>query len=120
VINEQKNTSETVGQRIKIARESEGLTQSELAVKLGYTSPTAISLIEAGERSVKVEVLTKIATILHQDGHYLATGRKNQATVKTALRADSNFDTDDVKKIESFIDYLMSQKQDNGRGNKKD
>lgn len=120
MINPLEKTSATVGQRIKNAREKASLTQSELAVKLGYTSPTAVSLIEADERSIKVETLGKIAKILHQDVNYLATGKKVQATVKTALRADSNFDSEDVKKIESFIDYLISQKQSDGRRTKKD
>lgn len=119
MINQDQIIPSTVGHRIKNAREKASLTQSELATKLGYSSPTAISLIEADERSVKVETIEKIAQILHQDVSYLATGSKNKSTVKTALRADDNFDSEDVKKIESFIDYLMSQKQNDGRGTKK-
>jgi len=110
----------TVGGRIKEAREKAGLTQAELAAKLDYSSPTAISLIEADERSIKVETLQRIAVILHQDVHYLTTGEQNTPSVKTALRADKNFDTQDIKQIESYIDYLMSQKErDNGRGQPK-
>jgi transcriptional regulator with XRE-family HTH domain len=120
MINQEPSTPNTVGQRIKNARDKASLTQSELATKLGYNSPTAISLIEADERNVKVEMLYKIAQVLHQDVNYLATGKKNQATIKTALRADNSFNSEDVKKIESFIDYLMSQKQSDGRGTKKD
>jgi transcriptional regulator with XRE-family HTH domain len=116
------NNTTTVGQRIKAAREKAGITQSELAVLLGYTSPTAISLIEADERSVKVDTLEKIAEVLHQDVQYLTTGNNSQiSTVKTALRADPTFDKDDVAKIENFIDFLASQKdKDNGRGTQKD
>lgn len=120
MINQDQKVPETIGQRIKYAREKASLTQSELATKLGYTSPTAISLIEADERSVKVETLEKIANILHQDVNYLAVGKKAQTTVKTALRADDNFGPEDVKQIESYIDYLMAQKKNNGRGHKKD
>ncbi len=43
-----------IGNKIKEARESEGLSQMELAKHLGYESATAISLIEAGERKVSV------------------------------------------------------------------
>jgi len=118
MINDQEKTPSTVGQRIKVARDKAGLTQGQLAIMLGYTSPTAVSLIEADERSVKVETLEKIAGILHQDVNYLATGKATSIQpVKTALRADSNFAPEDVKKIESYIDYLMSQKaQGDGRG----
>lgn len=120
MINQDQNNPNTVGQRIKSAREKASLTQSELATKLGYSSPTAVSLIEAGERSVKVETIEKIASILHQDVNYLATGKKSNSTIKTVLRANSSFDSEDVKKIESYIDYLISQKQSDGRGIKKD
>ena len=37
-----------VGKRIKAARESAGLTQEELAKKLGYKSKTTINKIESG------------------------------------------------------------------------
>lgn len=120
MINKAYNSPKTVGQRIRSAREKASLTQSELAKMLGYTSPTAISLIEADERSVKVETLEKIANLLHQDVNYLATGKtSNTSTVKTALRADDNFAPEDVQKIESYIDYLMAQKtRSDGRGTK--
>jgi len=114
------NPQENIGDRIKAAREKAGMTQSELAKLLGYTSPTAISLIEANERGIKVDTLKKIAELLHQNYQYLATGNNsNVTTVKTALRADGTFDKNDVEKIESFIDFLISQKKGdhgNGRG----
>jgi len=110
MINEANNIPGTVGQRIKQARERADMTQSQLAKALDYNSPTAISLIEADERSVRVEILQKIAEVLHQDVNYLATGKNSTPSVKTALRADKSFNQDDVKKIESFIDYLMAEK----------
>lgn len=110
MINNTNDTPDTVGQRIKKARERVGMTQSELARELGYGSPTAISLIEADERSVRVETLEKIALVLHQDVNFLATGKNSAPSVKTALRADKSFDKDDVQKIESYIDYLMAEK----------
>lgn len=106
----------TIGQRIRAAREKSGMTQAEFATKLGYISPTAISLIESGERSVKVETLEKIADVLSQDVSYLATGRESpKYSVKTALRADSSYNAEEVEQIENFIDFLMTKKQDNGR-----
>mgnify|MGYP001005691449 CR=1 FL=1 len=111
MINNLEKSPSTIGQRIKAAREKAGLSQTQLAELLGYNTPTAISLIESDERSVKVETLKKIADVLHQDVTYIATGKKSEPTVKTALRADDNFDASDVKQIESFIDYLMAQKE---------
>jgi transcriptional regulator with XRE-family HTH domain len=119
MINEPKKAPNSIGRRIKAAREKADLTQSELAALLGYTSPTAVSLIEDDKRSVKVETLEKIASVLHQDVNYLATGKMPNVNVKTALRADDNFAPEDVAKIESYIDYLMSQKKSDGRGTNK-
>lgn len=115
MINIEPDAPKTVGQRIEQARIKAGLTQSELAAKLNYSSPTAVSLIEAGKRSVKVETLEKIAEFLHQDVAFLATGKKPTTSVRTALRADSSFDADDVKEIENFIDYLIAKKEKDGR-----
>ena len=115
------NNDRSVGQRIKAAREKEGMTQSELAKALGYNSPTAISLIESGERSAKITILEKIAKLLHQDFQYLSTGSNtNILTFRTALRADESFDASDVAQIENYIDFLMAQKsKDDGRGTPK-
>jgi transcriptional regulator with XRE-family HTH domain len=116
MINEPSKSPNSIGQRIKAAREKAELTQSDLATLLNYTSPTAVSLIEADERNIKVETLRRIAEVLHADVNYLATGKATTVTVKTALRADDSIQPEDVAKIESYIDYLMAQKKDDGRG----
>lgn len=119
MINESQKVPNSIGQRIKAAREKAKLTQSDLATILGYASPTAVSLIEDDKRSVKVETLEKIANELHQDVNYLATGKMPNVTIKTALRADNNFGPEEVQQIESYLDYLMSQKKSDGRGTDK-
>ncbi len=107
-----------IGSRIKKAREAEGLTQTELAQKLDYKSPTAISLIEAGERRVQISDLEEIARLLHRDVNYFIKGDTTtspQPSVQIALRADEHLDQDDVKRVESFIDALKLSKNQDGR-----
>ncbi|MBL8121998.1 helix-turn-helix transcriptional regulator [Candidatus Saccharibacteria bacterium] len=108
-----------IGGRIKAAREAEGMTQSELAQELGYKSPTAISLIEAGERRVQISDLEAIAKLLHRDVSYFIKGEdaatQNQPSVQIALRADKQLDQDDIKRVESFIDALKLSKKPHGR-----
>ena len=107
-------TDRTIGARIRRARDIEGLTQPELASKIGYKSGTAISLIESGERSVQIGDLEKIARVLHQDVHFLLTGSAAaQPTIKVALRADDSLDKNDVQQIENYIEFLRNQ--DRGR-----
>lgn len=107
-----------IGSRIKKAREAEGLTQTELARKLDYKSPTAISLIEAGERRVQISDLEEIAKILHRDVSFFIKGdvaANHQPSVQVALRADKHLDQEDIKRVESFIDALKLSKNQNGR-----
>jgi transcriptional regulator with XRE-family HTH domain len=110
-----------IGGRIKEAREKEGVTQAELAKALGYGSPTFISLIEAGERKVRIDDLEGIAEVLHRDVQLFISGKSSieRPNLKMALRADNDLDEDDVKKVESLVDALkIIKKQQNGRRSK--
>lgn len=118
----EKNDSkryEAIGKRIEIARKSEGLTQSGLATRLDYESPTAISLIEAGKRKIKVTELEKIAKELHCDIQYLLTGSSDRppVSVRVALRAEhKDLDKSELDKIESFINFVKSEQDGKRRG----
>lgn len=52
-----------VGSKVKSAREECGLSQTELALLLGYKSATAISLMESNKRGIKITTLWKIAQV---------------------------------------------------------
>ena len=52
-----------IGKRIQLAREEKGLTQEELAVKLGCTQ-SALSNYELGKRRLYLNLLNEIAQIL--------------------------------------------------------
>ena len=106
-----------IGQRIKKARDDEKLTQGDLAKLLKYSSPTFISLIEDGQRKVRVDDLEKIAKFLHRDVNFFITGETSGAhTVQMALRADDGLDRKDVEKVETLIETLKLMKQaQNGR-----
>ena len=107
---------EAIGKRIELARKKEELTQSDLAAKLNYESPTAISLIEAGKRMIKVAELEKIAEELHCDIQYLLTGSSDRPpiTVRMALRSEhKDLTAPELDKIESFINFVKSEQ--NGR-----
>lgn len=61
-----------LGQRIKTARESAGLTQSGLA----DISTNHVSALERGVYDTKAELLAKLATALGVDANYLLFGAK--------------------------------------------
>lgn len=106
-----------IGSRIKEAREREGLTQTELARVLGYNSPTAVSLIEAGDRKVNIVGLEKVAQALHCEVSFLINGTKTQLPdVGVALRAEGSLEQADVERIESYIELIKLQKKKHGDG----
>lgn len=64
-------TKEKVGRRVSQARCNNGLSQDELAKRVGYVTKGAISRIEAGEVAVKIEDLEKYAQALNVSVNYI-------------------------------------------------
>lgn len=58
-----------LGQRIRAARRDAGMSQGQLASALN-TTQSAISLYEAGQRSVGIDMLLNVAKILNRPLHY--------------------------------------------------
>ena len=58
------------GERIKEARKKKGLSQQELAEKLGYRDKSAISKIECG-RDIPKNILTALSKVLDVSPMYL-------------------------------------------------
>lgn len=109
-----KNKDETykyIGAKIKEARESEGLSQIQLAELAGFESATAISLIEAGERKVSIETLEKIAKALHHDMNFFLGETETKNDIRYALRADKHLDPNDQKEIMNFISFVKNRKK---------
>lgn len=110
------NTNAFIGAKIKAARETAKLSQADLAKSLGYGSATAISLIESGERKVKVEDLKRVSEVLNRDIKYFIGQEEPRTDVKIALRADKDLTTKDKETILHFIDLAKNR---HGRGGHK-
>lgn len=61
----------TIGERIKEARTKKGLSQTELAEKLGYKSRSSINKIEVGGRDIPRSQIVRIAESLDVTPSYL-------------------------------------------------
>jgi transcriptional regulator with XRE-family HTH domain len=111
-----------IGRRIETARKEEGLTQGQLADLLSYQSPTAISLIEAGKRKVKIAELEKIATFLHRPLNYLLTGEDaSSITWRMALRSEHrDLSKPELDQIESFVNFIKNEKKHGRPGDSSD
>lgn len=61
----------TIYQRIKLLRESQGMTQQELAIKMGYKTNSAITKIELGLRDINQSKVEQFAKALNTTPAYL-------------------------------------------------
>lgn len=61
----------TIGERIKRRRKELGLTQGELAKKMGYSDRSAICVVEANKRDITWENVCKYAKVLECSPSYL-------------------------------------------------
>ena len=61
----------TIGERIKERREALGMTQQELADKLGYKSRSSINKIEMNGRNLKQSKIKAIADVLQTTPGYI-------------------------------------------------
>ena len=102
-------TNEFLGSRIRLAREEADLSQSELADILGYESPTAVSLMESGERKIKVEDLQAVSNITHRSMDFLMGKEEKMSNVKMALRADKDLSNKDKEMLMHFVDLAKKR-----------
>lgn len=79
---------QAIGERIRRARESVGLSQQDLAKRIGYSSPATISHFESGERRISIQDLQQIAQTLGlPTDHFLQTETPYQGIESFRLRA---------------------------------
>lgn len=108
--------AQLIGAKIREAREAAAVSQKSLAEAVGFESATAISLIEKGERKVRVEDLEKMASVLHRDIKYFLGDEEKPADVRIALRADKDLTDSDKHALLRFVDLAKARKHGR-RGN---
>lgn len=74
--------TKTVSQRIKRARQEAGISQEQLADKLGLSGNNVISRWENRRGSISVDQLAKIAELTHRPISYFF-GEEEQEKLKT-------------------------------------
>jgi transcriptional regulator with XRE-family HTH domain len=74
----------TLGDRVKHLREKQGMTQEELAQKLGKKSKSTVAHIETGNRDIPRSMVVELAKILNVSPCYLMgwEEEKNNAPVE--------------------------------------
>lgn len=76
----------TMYQRIKALREQQGMTQQQLAEKIGFKTASAINKIELGLRDINQTKIVKIAEALNVSPAYLMSGAEDDNSAKARLK----------------------------------
>lgn len=89
----------TIGARIKKRRKELGISQLELANRVGYASDVSIVNLENGKRKLPQTKILIFATALHVDPAYLIgydTGKREELTEVEQKVVDAYRKTDSV------------------------
>ena len=78
-----------IGERIRIRREELGMTQVELARKVGYTSRSTINKIEKDGRGISQEKISAIAKALKVTPSYLMGWEDEEVATLTAMQEET-------------------------------
>lgn len=103
-------THEQIGIRIKEARKAKGLTQSELAARLGI-GRTAITKWEKGViKNLKRDTIQQIADILEMSPLTMI-GVEEKPKPKTIIISADEFTEEQFAQIEQFVNFIKTQNQ---------
>ena len=100
----------TVGERIKMQRELKGMSQLELAKKIGYATKGTISLIEAGKRDITLDKVIEIAKALGVTPHYLMGWSASPLTIKTdyelTVESLEGLSPEQLARVRKYIEFI--------------
>lgn len=101
--------SASLGLRIRTARRDAGMSQGQLALALN-TTQSAISLYEAGQRSVGIDMLLSVARILNRPLHYFLGDEEEVLYVKdsdmAALISEVERHPEDLPELLAYWQFI--------------
>ncbi len=101
-----------LAERLRMAREIAGLSQGQVAKKLGLHRPS-VSEIEAGRRRVSAQELAELADLYRVDASWLAGGEPGtdeyQARVELAARELAKLREEDLDRVLKVLSALRRE-----------
>ena len=79
---------DTFGARLRKSRNDKRLSQTELAVMLGYKHNGPVSTMESGKTGPDLQTLQRLSECLEIDLHWLITGHPTPNTVRIATAVE--------------------------------
>ena len=105
-------TQENMGLRIKSLRESQKLSQTELATLVGYKDKTAIAKVEAGKVDLPQSKISAFAKALNTTTSYLFSDEPNQEPTTIAAHFDGNeYTADELDEIRQFAEFVRNKRK---------
>jgi Zn-dependent peptidase ImmA (M78 family)/transcriptional regulator with XRE-family HTH domain len=95
-----------IGERMRSARERLGLSQEELARRLGYSSPATISHFETGQRKISVLDLRQLADILGVSLDYLYGESKGASQMHYFRAKAADISPTERENVASFLSFV--------------
>lgn len=99
-----------IGNRIKTKREELGLSQGELAKKLGYSSRSAIAKIEREASDIPYTKIKEFADALNTSINYLVNGEKYYLNKDTEEIAKAAYENKDIKTLNILARKISAKK----------
>lgn len=97
-----------IGRRIRISRETLGLTQEESAAALGMTR-TSVTQMELGKRGITAMELVQLAKLYRRSVEWLLGQEDDSKSSATALfRATRELSEHDKEQVLRFAQFLRS------------
>ena len=106
----------SIGKRIKQRREDLGMTQSELARKVGYTSRSTINKIEKDGHGMSQDKIVAIAQALKTTPSYLMGWEDEEVATLTAMQEETMtkfllLTQEHQMVVKSIVDTLTEQEK---------
>ncbi len=98
-----------MGERIFSARKAQGLTQEQLAEKIGV-STQMISNLELGKKAIRPENLVKVCAVLHISADYALSGKEIHPSSDALSQKLASLSHEELKMIEEFVNYMCKKK----------
>lgn len=101
---------QAIANRLRLAREMAGLSQSQVATMLGLNRPS-VSEIEAGRRKVAAEELAQLAAIYGVDANWLSDAPRagdapGQDRIELAARELAKLKPEDLERVLTLLQAL--------------
>lgn len=97
------------GDKIKYYRELNGMTQEELAKRLGYTSRSSIAKIETGNSDLPLSKVVAFARVFNVAPNDLLPSKNDMQTEIEQRLLDKIRKLKDISALETYVDFLIAQ-----------